>query len=97
LNVVVPGATKARAIGDAGGAAQAGEGIMNDWVNLLVSWLPFLLLIGVWFYFSRHHGMQAKGSSTGVTLIDLYEQQVAEARRMNANLERIAGALEKKS
>ena len=68
---------------------------MNDWVNLLVSWLPFLLLIGVWLYFSRYHGMQARGS-TGVTLIDLYEQQVAETRRMNANLERIAVSLEKR-
>jgi len=69
---------------------------MNDWVSFLVAWLPFLLLIGAWLYFSRYHGMQAKGSSTGATLIDLYEQQVAETRKMNANLERIAGALEKR-
>jgi ATP-dependent Zn protease len=69
---------------------------MNDWVSVVVAWLPFLVLIGVWLYFSRYHGMQARGSSTGATLIDLYEQQVAETRRMNANLERIAVSLEKR-
>jgi hypothetical protein len=56
---------------------------MNDWVNLPVSWLPFLLLLGVWLYFSRYHGMQARGSSTGATLI------FTSSRWMNANLERI--------
>lgn len=37
--------------------------------------------------------MQARGSS-GTTMIELYEQQVAETRRMNEKLERIASALE---
>jgi ATP-dependent Zn protease len=77
-------------------SGKAEEVVMNDWVSFVVAWLPFLLLIGVWLYFSRYHGMQARGSSTGVTLIDLYEQQVAETRRMNANLERIAVAMEKR-
>jgi ATP-dependent Zn protease len=67
---------------------------MNDWMSLAVSWLPFLVLIGVWFWFSRRVGMQARGSS-GTTMIDLYEQQVAECRRMNVILERIAVSLEK--
>ena len=67
---------------------------VNKWVELAVSWLPFLALIGVWFWFSRRHGMQARGAS-GVTLIELYEQQVAETRRMNGFLERIALSLEK--
>jgi hypothetical protein len=62
---------------------------------LAVSWLPFLVLIGVWLYLSRKTGMQARGSS-GATMIDLYEQQVAETRRMNAHLERIAESLEKR-
>ncbi|MEH2546495.1 hypothetical protein V1283_003140 [Bradyrhizobium sp. AZCC 2262] len=39
--------------------------------------------------------MQARGSS-GVSLIELYEQQVAETRRMNVFLERIAASLEKR-
>jgi hypothetical protein len=38
--------------------------------------------------------MQARGAS-GVTMIELYEQQVAETRRMNNFLERIALSLEK--
>lgn len=31
---------------------------------------------------------------SGATMIDLYEQQIAETRRTNAGLERIAAALE---
>ena len=68
---------------------------MNDWVSLAVSWFPFVVLIGLWIWISRRSGMQARGSS-GATLIELYEQQVEESRRMNANLERIAAALEKR-
>jgi hypothetical protein len=69
---------------------------MNDWMALAASWLPFVVLIGVWVWLSRRNGMQACGSS-GATLIELYEQQVAETRRMNANLERIAASLEKRA
>lgn len=66
----------------------------NNWVELAVAWLPFVLLIAVWFWFSRRNGMQARGSC-GATLIELYEQQVAETRRMNGLLERIAVSMEK--
>ena len=69
---------------------------MNEWSSLLVSWLPFLLLIGVWLWFSRTGGMKARGRS-GITMIELYEQQVEETRRMNATLERIAVAMEKRA
>jgi hypothetical protein len=68
---------------------------MNEWISLAVSWLPFLVLIALWFWFSRRNGMQARGSS-GATMIELYEQQVAETRRMNGLLERIAVAMEKR-
>jgi hypothetical protein len=68
---------------------------MNEWMSLAVPWLPFLVLIGLWFWFSRRSGMQARGKS-GTTMIDLYEQQVAETRRMNLFLERIAASLEKR-
>lgn len=67
----------------------------TDWTSLLVSWLPFLILIGVWLYLSRSVGMRARTKS-GATMIELYEQQVAETRQMNANLGRIAAALEKR-
>jgi len=69
--------------------------LMNEMVSLLISWLPFLLLIGVWLYFHRRAGMQACGRSR-IALIELYEQQVEETRRMNATLERIAAAIEKR-
>ena len=69
--------------------------MQGDWLSTVVSWLPFLVLMGVWFWFARSSGMRARGSS-GVTMIDLYEQQVAETRRMNALLERIAVTLEKR-
>jgi hypothetical protein len=49
----------------------------------------------VWLWFSRRNGMQARGPS-GATLIELYEQQVSETRRINGSLERIAVALEKR-
>lgn len=68
---------------------------MNEWSSLLVSWLPFLLLIGVWLWFSRTAGMKARGRF-GITMIELYEQQVEETRQMNAKLERIAAAMEKR-
>jgi ATP-dependent Zn protease len=67
---------------------------MNEWMSLAVSWLPFLLLIAVWFWLSRRSGMQARGPS-GVSMIELHEQQVAETRRMNGFLERMATSLEK--
>jgi len=31
---------------------EVGDVVMHDWVSLTVSWLPFLLLTAVWFYFS---------------------------------------------
>jgi hypothetical protein len=62
-------------------------------VSLIVSWLPFLVLIGVWLWLSRRNW---RGSS-GTSWVDLCEQQVAESRRTNALLERIAAALEKLS
>jgi ATP-dependent Zn protease len=68
---------------------------MNDWMALVASWLPFVVLIAIWFWLSRRNGMQARGSS-GASLIELYEQQVEETRRMNVNLERIAASLERR-
>jgi hypothetical protein len=68
---------------------------MNEWLSLLLSWLPFLLLIGAWVWLSRGVGMRARGRS-GVAMIELYEQQVEEVRRINVTLERIAAALEKR-
>lgn len=60
-------------------------------VSLIVSWLPFLVLVGVWFWFSRRNGR----ASSGASWVDLFEQQIVETQRTNALLERIAVALEK--
>ncbi|MCA1530002.1 hypothetical protein I6F46_33460 [Bradyrhizobium yuanmingense] len=60
---------------------------------MIVSWLPFLVLVGAWLGYSR----TIRRSSSGASWVDLYEQQVAENRRTNALLERIATALEKPS
>ena len=62
-------------------------------VSLVVSWLPFIALMGVWLWISR----RSRRASSGTSLVDLYEQQVAESQRTNALLERIATALEKPS
>jgi ATP-dependent Zn protease len=64
------------------------------WISLIVSWLPFLVLIGVWVFLSKR--MQIGGPG-GHKLLDLYEAQVAETKKMNLALERIAAALEKRS
>lgn len=69
--------------------------MQTDWASLLLSWVPFLVLIGVWLWFSRSVGMRARGKS-GVTMIELYEQQLAETRRISGSLERIAATLEKR-
>ena len=62
-------------------------------ISLIVSCLPFVVLVGVWLWYSR----ASRRSSSGTSWVDLYEQQVAENRRTNALLERIAAALEKPS
>ena len=68
----------------------------EEWITILVTWLPFIVLIVVFVLFGRWQGMRARGPS-GASLIELYEQQVAETRRMNMTLERIAVALEKRA
>jgi hypothetical protein len=68
---------------------------MNKSIELILAWVPFLLMIGLWLWFGRKQGLLSRGSS-GASMIQLYEQQVAETRRMNSILERIAETLEKR-
>jgi hypothetical protein len=68
---------------------------MSDWMMLASLWLPFLVLIGVGFWNSSRTGMHARASS-GQTMIELYEHQLVEGRRMILVLERIAASLEKR-
>ena len=67
----------------------------DEWISVLVAWLPFVLLIGALVVMARWQGMRSRGPS-GLSLIEIYEQQVTETRRMNTTLERIAVALEKR-
>ena len=64
----------------------------NEWIDLLVSWLPFLILIGVTFLLINR---RATGNVS--TMTALQERQIAESQRTNALLERIAISLEKRA
>ena len=70
----------------------------EEWINVFVTWFPLLLLIAVFAWFANRvgRGTREKGPS-GSSLIELYEQQVTETRKINATLERIAVALEKRA
>lgn len=68
----------------------------DEWISFLVAWLPFVLLIAALVMMARWQGMRSRGPS-GASLIELYEQQVSETRKMNVTLERIAVALEKRA
>ena len=65
----------------------------HDLLSALFSWWPFIVIIGMWIALVR---LTRQRTASGVTMIELYEQQVAETRRMNANLERMVAALEKR-
>ena len=67
----------------------------TDWIPILTTWAPFLLLILVWLVMARRNGMRARAPS-GRTMLELYEQQVEEMRRQAVLLERIAVALEQR-
>ncbi len=54
--------------------------------EVLISWFPMVILIGVWFYF-----MKKNGSSN---MSEYLKDHIEETRKMNANLERIAVAVE---
>jgi len=64
---------------------------MPDWIALLVSWVPFVVLILVWIFLSQRLG------STRKRLDEFYKAQVSEMQRTNALLDRIAVALEKRA
>jgi hypothetical protein len=66
----------------------------RDILLAMYSWWPFILIMGGWILVTR---LMRQRAASGASMIDLYEQQIAETRRTNAGLERIAAALEKKS
>ena len=68
----------------------------TDLVNTIVSSLPILVFVGIAIWYARSAGLRARAPS-GVTMLELYEQQVAETRRMNATPERIAAIMENRA
>jgi hypothetical protein len=66
----------------------------SDTLSALISWWPLVALIAAWILIVR---LNRQRRASGLTMIELYDQQVAETRRMNANLEWSVAALEKRS
>lgn len=64
----------------------------GDLLSTLFSWWPFVVLIAVWLLITRY----SQRTSSGISVIELCEQQLAETQRINVNLERIAAALDKR-
>jgi ATP-dependent Zn protease len=62
----------------------------HTWVNVLISWAPFLLLIGFWIYFMRKFsGFGGRGN--------YIERHMKFMDRQDELLERIAIALERRN
>jgi len=57
-----------------------------NWVELLVSWVPMLLLIGVWIYYMQIYGGRSK---SGMTQIQYLEELLIETRRHNQMMEKL--------
>lgn len=66
---------------------------VSDILLAMYSSWPFILIVGGSILAMR---AMRQRTSSGATMIDLYEQQIAETRRTNAGLKRIAAALEKR-
>lgn len=66
---------------------------MRTAIDILISWGPMLLLIGVWLYLARKSGGMKQGKYFDQIQTYLSEH-IAETKRLNSNLKRIATALE---
>ena len=60
-------------------------------LDILISWFPMLLLIGVWIYFMR--SMRPK---SGISQFEYLEQILAETRRHNNELEKLLARVEQR-
>ena len=65
----------------------------NGWY-ILLSWWPFVVLMTAYILCVR---FTRQRTASGLMMIELYEQQIAETRRTNAMLEKIAAAVDKGS
>jgi hypothetical protein len=66
--------------------------------DLLISALPVLILLGFWWYFMRRYRGTQEKQTDYIAQVKVYlTEHLAETRRLNATLERIAKALETKT
>jgi ATP-dependent Zn protease len=66
---------------------------MQTFLGIVISWGPMLLLIAVWIFFMRRSGSLKQGQYLE-EVRNYLTDHIAETRRMNANLERIAAVLD---
>ena len=69
---------------------------MQHLFDIFASWIPMLLLIGVWIFFMRRMGNTRQIRDEWMSWLKTYcTEHIVELRRQNATLERIATILEK--
>jgi hypothetical protein len=65
--------------------------------DMLISWAPMLLLIGVWVFFAQRAQRAQKKQQDYMVVVQTYvTEHIAETKRISQNLERIASALERR-
>lgn len=66
---------------------------MEMLMAMLITWGPMLLLLCVWIYFMRKFVVVKQVDSID-NAKSYYSDHIAEIKRLNSNLERIAAAVE---
>jgi ATP-dependent Zn protease len=70
---------------------------MKILTDLLISAFPMLILLGFWWYFMRRYRRTQEKQVGNIDQVKVYiTEHLAETRRLNDTLDRIAKALEKK-
>jgi ATP-dependent Zn protease len=65
--------------------------------DMLISWAPMLLLIGVWVFFAQRAQRAQQKQQNYMAVVQTYvTEHIAETKRISQNLERIASALERR-
>jgi ATP-dependent Zn protease len=64
------------------------------YIRLFVDWIPFLIFLGILVYFMKK-GIGGKQAQFMESARQYQSEHLEETRKINANLERIAAALEK--
>ena len=63
-------------------------------MDVFISWAPMIVLIAVWIYFMKRSGALRQSGNLEL-MNELLREQLAEVRKLNGNLDRIAVAIEK--